>query len=62
MMAFASFPSILFARRAEHEKRIESKPFMFVQQFSEFVNAFAPIATVHRYANSHAKSCIERAR
>jgi len=34
MMVFDRLPSILLALRAVHEKRIQSKPIMFAQNFS----------------------------
>jgi len=48
MMVFPRLPSILFAWRAVHEKRIESKPFMFAQNFSVCECKFQLSNAVHR--------------
>ena len=45
-MVFDRLPSISLALRAFHEKGIQSKPFMFAQNF-QFVNAFQSSSAVH---------------
>jgi len=47
VMVLARLPSILFAWCAVHEERIESKPFMFVQNFSVCEWKFQLSNTVH---------------